>query len=221
MKNLIISSITAISINCAAQQNQNVMNSSGIPNTIDFNKVTSTGSGKVLNYSDVQGSPYLFKDYKSVLVGDFSNALQARYNAYTDEVEIKVGDSVQTLPKEQKYSPIIFKDSALKLINIDDVAGHGYFSVIGDGKVKLLKKYIVRFVDEQPAQSSYATSQPAKFVKLKPVYFFYKDSKLVQVKKEVDLTNAFPTADLKSVIKKNKLKLDSEKDLLELRKILD
>ncbi len=220
MKILFTTLITAFSVLVFAQQTNNVVNSSGIPTTVDFNKVSSTVSGKVLNYSDIQGTPYMHTDYKKAIVGDFTNVIPARYNAYTDEVEVKLNEKVQSLPKEKAYSHIRFSETNEKLIYIVDEDQKGYYYILSEGNVSLLRRNVIKFIDEQPAQSSYATTQPAKFQHLKPIYFLYKDFKLIPVKKESDLLKSFPNKDIKTILKENKIKLDKEEDLIKLAQIL-
>ncbi|GGG54588.1 hypothetical protein [Epilithonimonas arachidiradicis] len=221
MKIYLTTIITTFSILLSAQQSSNVINSSGLPTTVDFNKVNSITGGKVLNYSDIQGTPYMYKDYKKIKIGEFADIIPARYNAYTDEIEIKLNEKVQSLPKEKAYSHIKFLDSNEMLMYVVDNTQKGYFYVLSDGDIKLLRKNAIRFIDEQPAQSSYATPQPAKFIELKPTYFFYKDSQLLPIKKENDLVTFFPQRDIKKILKDRKLKLENEKDLVILTNLLN
>lgn len=220
MKIIFTTIVTLFGVIVFAQNVGNVFNSNGVSTTLHFNKVNSTVSGRVLNYSDIQGIPYMHSDYQKAKIGEYTGFILARYNAYTDEVEVKLDEKVQSLPKEEIYSPIKFLDYNEKLIYIFSNEHKEYYYVLSDGNVKLLRRNVVIFVDEQSAQTSYADAQPAKFQNLKPAYFLYKESKLIPIRKENDLIQFFPNINLKSIIKDNKIKLNTEKDLIKLAQLL-
>lgn len=204
----------------SAQNLMTAVNSGGAYTTLYYSKVNSTASGKVLDYSDIQGTPYLHANYQKSKIGNFADVIFARYNAYTDEVEIKLDEKIHTLPTEKNLSPIRFIESNEKMIYIDDDGQKGYYYILSDGNVKLLRKNVVKFIDEEPAQTSYKSVKPAKFQGLKPNYFLYQDSKLIPIRKESELIQLFPDKNLKSIIKDKKIKLNTEKDLITLAQLL-
>lgn len=222
MKNLftLLSLMSAVSV-CAQNNIINAINSGGAYTTILNNKVNSPESGKVLNYSEIKGTPYLITNFQNAKVGDFTDVILAKYNSYTDEIEYSSNGKVYSLPKEKNYSPVKLIDSGEKLIYLSDDNFKGYYYILGDGNVKLLRKNVTVFIDEKPAQTSYANSQPAKFEQLKPTYFFYDGKRLIPTKKESELILAFPDKDIAAFLKEKKLKITKEKDLLELQKKLN
>lgn len=213
----LVSSVFVVLV--SAQNLMTAVNSGGAYTTLYYSKVNSTASGKMLDYSDIQGSPYLNINYQKAKVGNFADVIFARYNAYTDEVEIKLDEKIHTLPTEKNLSPIRFIESNEKLIYVDDEQ-KGYYYILSDGNVKLLRKNVIKFIDEEPAQTSYKSAKPAKFQGLKPSYFLYQDSKLIPIRKESELIQLFPDKNLKSIIKDKKIKLNTEKDLIILAQLL-
>lgn len=221
MKIFLTTLSTLFAIGVSAQYSSTIFNVTG-PNTgLLYNKINSGVSSKVYSYSEIQGTPYIYNDYKKAKIGDFPDVVLARYNSYSDEVEIKFNDNVRSLLKEKAYSPVKFIDSDEQLIYVSDNEQKGYYYVLSGGKTMLLRKNSTIFIDEQPAQTSYSNTQPAKFQNLKPAFFLYKDSKLNPIKKESDLIEFYPDKNLKTIIKENKIKFDKEKDLIRLVQLLN
>lgn len=221
MKVLLTTLSTLFAVLTSAQYSSSIFNVTGPYNGLLYNKINSGVGGKVYSYSDIQGTPYIHNDYKKAKIGDFADVVLARYNSYSDEVEIKLNEDVRYLLKENNYSPIKFIDSDEQLMYISDNEQTGYYYVLSVGNSMLLRKNSTMFIDEQPAQTSYSNTQPAKFQNLKPAYFIYKDSKLIPFKKENDLIQLYPNKNLKTLIKDHKIRLDKEKDLIKLLQLID
>lgn len=221
MKIFLTTLSTLFAIGISAQYSSTIFNVTGPYNGLLYNKINSGATDKVYSYSDIQGSPFIYKDYKKAKVGNFADVVLTRYNTYTDEVEIKIKEDVYPLLKENNYSPVKFIDSDEQLIYVSDNEQKGYYYVLSVGSTMLLRKNSTIFIDEQPAKTSYSDTQPPKFQNLKPAYFLYKDSKLIPIKKESDLIEFYPDKNLKTIMKENKIKFDKEKDLIRLVQLLN
>ena len=222
MKSIFLKSVLLI-ITCNqinAQQTSGLTNSAGLPETLNYNKITSGTSGKTLNYGDIEGSPYFKIEYESASVDGFQEVVLARYNMFTDEKEFKKNGTILSLPKSNDYKKIKFNTTQKTLMWIDgNLDDKGYYFVLQDGKNKLLRKNKVRFVDETEATSSYSISKPATF-KILPVDYFVlsTSNELASIKNLKEFANRFPKEkeSINSFVKANKIKADKEGDLLKL-----
>ncbi len=205
-----------------AQQNSNF---NDIARTAHFNKtIDEINDGpKKLKYSDIQGSPYYFANFVPAKVGDTSGIIPVRYNPFLDTVEILDNNTgnVYELPKEEAYPKFTFETTHEKLVLVNTNNEYsGYFFELVGGKNRLLKKVITKFKPEIPAPNSLLPSTPAKFEKLKPIYFIKTEDNTIKItKKADDLLNALPADkkdSVKDFIKTNKIKLTEELDLIKL-----
>lgn len=128
--------------------------------------------------SNIDGSPYLNDEFEigEVVLTDNSifKEVLLRYNIYNDQMEFQ--------DKGETYAIGTGSDHLLRRITIgDDIfitsiysigtrEKLGFFSVLADGKVTLLRKHEMKLTDPVPAKPM-QDPQPAKFVKKQDVYF--------------------------------------------------
>ncbi len=175
-----------------------------------------------LNEKDIKGSPYLNAEFTLGTVYTNKNVhytkIPLRYNIYNDVIEFKLqNDSV-------------FAISNPEIIRQIEIAGEtffyyrtaynkaGYFSVKHAGEVQLLSKYNVAFKDAVPA-AAFAQATPPTFQPRANTFFIkLKDELPVSIAKKNDLKKIFGKQSDKmlSFIKKEKLNIREEEDLLKL-----
>jgi hypothetical protein len=184
-------------------------------------------------YTDVEGSPYLYPDWKSGSVTDkngksFPNTL-IKYDAYKDVVEINQEGTVLVLSNNlyPTFTISFAEANSNKVIKhtfrsgYDRVPGFGsnvYFEVLGQGEMVVLKKYDVKFIEE--VTNNYGTAAQVKRFQRAEKYFLIKNGQAaVEVKlntKSVLAAIGDKQAELEKYISKEKLKLKNEGDLLAL-----
>jgi hypothetical protein len=94
-----------------------------------------------------------------------------------------------------------------------------YFVELSKGKARLLLKQGKKFVQERQATSSYAKDQPAKFEDEISYYIVTEGNAAIETRlRAKDVISALPDhkKELAAFVKKNKLKLKTEAEVLQL-----
>lgn len=173
--------------------------------------------------ANVQGSPYANEEF--VLGKVFAEGQKPyngllRYNAYQDGIEMKTDKGVITLLKRDYLSAEING----KLYRIENYDKNGairktYFAELSKGKARLLLKQGKKFVEERAATSSYSKDQPAKFEDEISYYIITEGNAAIETRlKAKDVIAALPDhqKELSAFVKKNKLKLKTEAEVMQL-----
>ncbi|GAA4246718.1 MULTISPECIES: hypothetical protein [Winogradskyella] len=179
---------------------------------------------------EAEGSPYITEEFLALRLENFKNKIYSgRYNAYNGEMEIKLGEdkiialdnntdyTITFIASLKKYKPYTYKDENLDL-------QRGFLVVVKeDSSFTLLKKEQIKFQDKVKPRSSYEKEKAAKFIKESDTYYlnFNNETKILPQNKKQFL-NSFPEYEvkLKSYIKKNKLSLKNENDLITIASYL-
>lgn len=177
----------------------------------------------------IQGTPYIIDDFSPARVSaDKEKIYNLRYNAVTDQMEVETEkNTIQAINKNIDGVTITFlKDDkvyeSINYINKEGVAERGYFIHLNsaDSKINLLIKESKKFIERQPAKSSYQDTKPAKFKRVDDVYYVIIKNKTAQIlpTKKKELLSLFPekSNDISSFIKSNKIKISKRGDLLKL-----
>ena len=173
-----------------------------------------------------EGSPYITEEFLSLKLEDFTTKIYSgRYNAYNGEMEIKLSDdkiialdnnadyTITFIASNKKYKTYTYKDADLNL-------QREFLVVVSkDSSFTLLKKEHIKFQDKVKPKSSYDKEKPAKFIKANDTYYlnFENNTRVLSLNKKQFLSS-FPKTEvqLKSYIKKNKLSLKDENDLIKI-----
>lgn len=188
-------------------------------------------------YTDVVGSPYLYTDWKSGTVIDkggkaYPNTL-IKYDAYADAVEINQDGTVMVLNNSQYNTfTLNFADDATNKVirhtfrsgytTIPGLSSKAYLEVLYDGSVQLLKRYDVKFVEE--VVNSYGTAAQTKRFQRSEKYFVLRDDKAAEFKmntKSFLVAIGDKQAELEKFISKEKIKLKTEADLIQIMTYYD
>ncbi|MBC2837701.1 hypothetical protein [Robiginitalea sp. SC105] len=182
----------------------------------------STSGGLNTLPPNVEGSPYLDEAFKPgrVHVGEEQEyAASMRYNAYRDEIEIKAADGVTSLFKRD----YVWADIAGDLFVIAPFKGRdgiseGYFILLNQGDVRLLKRITKEFMESQPAASSYSQDRPPRFLESVEYYLIGEEgpAREVRLRKKDVLEFLSDSGAAESFIKKEGLKLKSEEEVIRL-----
>ncbi len=202
----------------------------------EFENLTTTGRSiiKVVNpdNNEIEGSAYLNKNFVRAKISIAKNKVfYVRYNAFNDEIEIKGGnDIIYGLDKKRKDILIHFSNpkqtyQAFDYI-LDNKESVGYFIKLNfDSELLLIRKERIIHVKEKISKTTYGTNKPAHFKRAKDKYFIKvgNQSAIELPKNKKDVAKLFPKFEneVLSFIKKNKIKLNNEFDLLKLFEYLN
>ena len=174
----------------------------------------------ILTESEIKGSPYLSDEFLTSSILTKNNIryteIPLRFNIYNNTMEFQMGkDSIIAISNPEIIKEIILGDE--KFVYSRSI-NSGYYSVLNEGEYQLLLKYNVRFEDEKPA-GAFEAASPPQFKKAAKTYFIKKaGSYPAKISKKKDFDNVFGTDADKAlnIMKKFKLKIKLEKDLLSL-----
>ncbi len=175
-----------------------------------------------MKIEDVQGSPYLTKDFVSSKIGNEEGVVLTRYDIYHDNIEFVKDGKIMVLPKDKIYNDIVNLMDNSKIVLLSD--GKYYFKIFTGSQYQLLKKMSIKFQDFQKAKSGYDNDKPAKFVNLSDKYFLLNGETLSEISKNnKDFSNLFgdKSSFVLKYIKEQKLKLSEEGDLIKIMKFVE
>jgi hypothetical protein len=178
--------------------------------------------------NSIEGYPYLNDEFVSGSIITVNNLkyidIPLRYNIYNDEIEFQKGDIVFVLDNPLNYVEItigsqVFIHSTFGNGASNNTVKYSYFEVLNPKmELLLLKRFGVRFNKSVP-NKGYYEAKPAEF-KLSPERFYLKfknDAAQEVVKlKTTLLLFGDKSKDVKVFIKKEKLKLRKETDLISI-----
>jgi len=173
---------------------------------------------------NTKGSPYLYETFlpSKVIINDSTtyNAM-LRYNAYNDEIEMKKDEKVTALFK-RPYIEAIINNSHYKILEYKSEADKnktGYFVALTPlGKHQFYRKDIKVFKEGKKAASTYSKDVPPSFENMVNYYVVLENStqtRLLKLKKK-NLLSLLGDEELPSFMKKEKIDLKNEKDLIKL-----
>lgn len=175
------------------------------------------------NGREVLGTPYANTNFLPSLIPDSPESILVRYDANKDLVEVLIDEKVYELPKIEKFSTLKFKNSDITLVYIEN---NGYFFRLVNGTNQLLKKEKIQIQNVKPSiePNSMIKDGYSKFEKVSPTYYIKTQNSLEKVSKdEQSVISLFPDKkpEIEDFMKKNKIKLKNEFDLIKLVNFLN
>ncbi|AXG68507.1 hypothetical protein KORDIASMS9_00722 [Kordia sp. SMS9] len=177
--------------------------------------------------NDIEGSPYYDETFNSAKILPIGKVFMVRYNVALDVMEVI--QKTDTLVMNKAYRNYTIKQNkgniTYKILENAEAKQDklGYYIQLTNGeKIKLYRKDKKKFVEvTRTAYGSTTTSTSAKYKEQKSEFYIeYGDSgsavKLPKKKKSLIKLFASKQGDIKSFIKKNKIKLTKEQDLVRL-----
>ena len=181
--------------------------------------------------TNIQGSAYtsdVFLPGKLFYKGEFESNIFYRYNAYSEEIEIKnqnISEApVYGLQRDKNISLETVDGKTISFKTFIDKKGltqNGYLTLLSDGKYTLYKRSDVKYTQPQKAQNSFVAATPARFTKFTEYYLELEgrnridelELKKGKLLKLVEDANREP---LKLHLKENGLKVKDERDVLNI-----
>ncbi|RLD36152.1 MAG: hypothetical protein DRI73_01200 [Bacteroidetes bacterium] len=175
------------------------------------------------NYNDIEGSPFLFDDFKkgeallkngNLFKGEF------RYDKYADQVEFKVKQGIFWIayPAHIEYLKIDTTQLIFIQKNAEQPDKGSYYIVLVSGKIQLLLKESVLLQSAEDPKP-YVDAQPAKFVNRKNLYYLLDERNTpIRISGKKVITNELSdkSPEISRFIKSNKISYKKEKDLIHL-----
>ncbi len=189
------------------------------------NLFSSRSAKNILSESDISGSPYLNNEFilGSILTNDKIRYIDIplRYNIYNDDMEFKNSeDTYLAIGDPTLVKMIIIGDD--KFIYTDKRKKNGeqfgYYKLLEDGEIKLLLKYNVVFKKAVPT-TGYEEAEPPKLERISDTYYILQgnnEPQQISKKKDIDLIFGPKSSEIDNYIKKEKLNVKKEEDLIKL-----
>lgn len=188
------------------------------------NKLISGEWKNVLTEDQIEGSPYLNKEFESGTVYTVQrqqyNEIPLRYNIYNDNLEFKTPDNeIMALSAPEIVEKALVGNTILTYSTylVANKTKKGFFVVLEEGKASLYAKPAVAF-QEATEPAAYKDAEPARFVKKADEYYIRIGSEqAVIISNKKDLIEAFPDNrdKIESFISKNKIKTNKPEGLKE------
>ncbi len=182
------------------------------------------GNSNRLDYSAVQGSPFLNKDFQQGEVSTTSNTafnnVLLRYNIYEDEMEFEAEDKKTFYLEKSTIKNVKIGDSEFiyKAYASNNKLGRSYFEVLLRGKATLLKQYRVVF-EAAKLPKAYEDATPAQFKTSKSEFYIaFGDEEANRISGFKELLDLLPDKKMEvaEFLKKNKLTLGKQEDIIQV-----
>ena len=171
------------------------------------------------------GSPYIQKEFSPVRLDRFKNKVfNARFNAYTGEMQIETEEKTIALDPSAEYKLTFLSKNKVyqtySYISKNGQTNRGFLVVISSSeKAKLLKKENIDFQEKKAAVTSYDKEKPATFIRGRDSYFIELNNEVVYLpSRKKDLLKAFSenSNEIKKYLKAQRISLGDEEDLTKL-----
>jgi len=194
----------------------------GLDQYMDYANISRNSAGPNNKYSDMAGTPFLNDDFetgKVKLRNGKTYEGPLRYDIYSDQIEFQTTDgnvyeirnpeTVEKITIGDQNFLCFFKEEGRKL--------EGIYEELVNGDLTLLAKHRVYLKDAVPAKP-YIEARPATFIKKKSEYIIVDtEGDVIPVKNKKDVLGLEGgSGDIKAYIKKNKIQVSNEKDLVAL-----
>ena len=179
-----------------------------------------SNSTLTLKPSEIEGTMYITPDYVPARFMEDGVVYSVKYNAYTDEFEIRDKGVLKYLPKISEYD-IVLVNTGKKYQIYKYNNKPSFFVVASEGEnVNLLLKEKVKFNKEVKAKSSYVKAKPANFSRENDELFIgYKNYNATPFpKKKKDILKLFGAKanEVKEYAKLNKYSFKKVPDLIQI-----
>jgi len=177
-----------------------------------------------IDISNIKGSPYLNSEFINGEVTSTNNTtinnVPLRYNIYSGEMEFE-GEEKKTFYLEKstvKNIKIGDSEFIYKIYLLNNKMSRSYFEILYHGKATLLKRYRMIFESAKPPKP-YQDPVPAQFKTASPdFYIAFGDNEAKRIFSSKELVETLPDKKAETVayIKKNKLKVNNQEDLIKI-----
>ena len=172
--------------------------------------------------SDIKGTPFIHTEFENIIIQ--GNKMKGKYNANQDYIELdKDGKTVFFLPAIEYRYEVIFTDLNVSYRAFEyEKFKYTFYKISAQkGKTYLLTKEFIKLKPEVKAKSNFDVPKPAKFERKKDVHYIkFSDQDLVieLPTRKSRFLSVFgkESGAIKSYIKKERLNIKKEKDLIKI-----
>ena len=181
--------------------------------------VLGTLSIEVDDTKEIKGSPYYLSDFIYADISNSPKPYRMRYNVYLDEMEYEIDGVLYNLDREQ-HDIVNFKEIQKKYVAKNYKGNKLFFIELVDGKnYSLYKKEHIVFKEATEAKTSFDIPTPATYKQEKNEFFIQsKEGELIAIprskRKFLEFLNESEVKSVDNFIKKNKISLSEERDLI-------
>ena len=180
----------------------------------------------------IKGSLFINENFETVIIDDIPIQYPARYNGYTDNFEVKhMGKVKYIVPSLDSKVQVKFKTTnktykIYKYLYKGDVKA-GFFVIKSKGKnYDFVSKEKVIYVEEKKPKTPYEKYKNPELKRARDTYYLRLKgaealSEIRLRKKDVIKFFGKDSKIISSLIKKNKLNVKKEKDMIQLLKLYD
>ncbi|MGL2987066.1 hypothetical protein ACSVH5_05670 [Flavobacterium sp. RSSA_27] len=182
-------------------------------------------------FKDIEGTPYIYKDFVPSEIEGIQSKMNLRYNAYDDVVEVeKAPGEIYTVSKDPAYGVIYmnYDRKKLRLITIDDKSNEKVliyaFELMNNKTTALLRHDKIDFKEGKVAKTSFELNSKPRFTSINSTYLLeQKDKKIIEFPtSKSKLLALYPAHvnEIKSYLKENKIDLATESDMIRTTQFL-
>lgn len=198
----------------------------GLDKYMDYARIDKSMT-KPATYNDVQGSPFLYKDFISgelkLNIGTVYKG-KLRYDIYADQIEFQTSDGeIYSVKNPETVQLAILGDTKFNYFEPNEFKGvKGYYEVLVIGNYSLYKKYQIMLKDPEAARP-YVEAKPAKFLQQDSKFFIMDpEGSFTEISKKNDLfLKGVDQNELSAYLKKNKIKPSKKEDLIRFVEFLN
>ncbi|QYJ69398.1 hypothetical protein [Flavobacterium litorale] len=169
-----------------------------------------------------QGTQYYIENFNAAKINDSKEIVLARYNAYSDEMEVKVHDEIMVLdPKEDMVVALTNKSATYVFTqykNEDGEMGQNYLVLVSDNpNLKIFRSERIFLQPEKHPDTGYQKYKAPMYKKRDAKYYIQMNNgEIVHMSdRRKDIMALIPgkEKDIKTFMKKNKIKVSEDNDL--------
>lgn len=185
--------------------------------------VISFGQGASVDPLAIKGSPYVEDAYTDgvIFYGDKKLSAPMRYNAFQDLIEFQQNGKAVVLDPSNTVKRVVMGSAVLVPLKFQ--AGGksrlGYFTMLDSGKVMLFAKKKIVYLEAKKGGALDGGDLPPQY-KRSPDSFYYRfgDGELLEANNIKSVVGSFPDKkeDLTAYVKKEKISVKKEKEILQL-----
>jgi len=174
----------------------------------------------------IEGTPYVEDVFTSARISGFSDLQLMKYNAYSDEVEVFIGQNKsQYLKKEvgvtvtlNNKEKTVYQCHLYKEKNATPSMGYfNYLGPLGNNGRSIFSKNTIKLDEGKVASTAYVKAKPAKFKSLSKSFYYSEElggvlTYIPSIKR--NFIAVFNKKDMKSFLKDEKIDLDMLEDII-------
>ncbi|AXG68506.1 hypothetical protein KORDIASMS9_00721 [Kordia sp. SMS9] len=208
-----------------AQSAKQAVQASMFHNDVSTQAILQKNLNRILK-ANIEGTPYYDETFNSAKISPIDKVFMIRYNVALDVMEVIQQNDTVVMVKENRNYVIKQNKGNITYKILENVEAKedklGYYVQLTNGEnIKLYRKDRKKFVEAKAAAYGNINKTSAKYKEQKSEFYIeYGDSgsavKLPKKKKSLIKLFASKQGDIKSFIKKNKIKVTKEQDLVRL-----